>query len=126
MGKAANNCISAGKEFSHASNSWMTWGIRGYRSEGDGGSDGIGRPRKGVHSEAIRPRGVSEGRNNLVLSENGGWVNGGIWRGRRVVQAIKDGPGDGFIEGAAEHGEPSLHVVAPRETMRQVSPLGSC
>ena len=104
----------------------MTWGISGDGCEGAGGSHGIGLPWTGVHSKAIGPRGVSEGRSNLVLSEDGGWVNGRTRRRCRVVQTIKDGPGDGFIEGAAEHDEPSLHVVAPRETMSQVSPLGSC
>ena len=41
-----------------------------------------------------------------------------------VIQAIKDGPGDGFIECATKHSEPPLLVVASRQAMRQVSALG--
>ena len=42
----------------------------------------------------------------------------------RVIQAVKNGSGDGLIERATEHGEPPLLVVASRQTMRKVPALG--
>ena len=46
--------------------------------------------------------------------------------GRRggVIQAVKDGSGDGLIECATKHGEPTLLVVASRQAMRKVPALG--
>ena len=67
------NCIVAGKEFSHASGCRMDGRIHSNRSERKGCSGGFW---KRVHSEAIGPGGISEGRGDLVLSEDGGWING--------------------------------------------------
>ena len=78
---------------------------------------------KGEETVTIWPSGRCQGTVNLSGGKNSGGIKGGGGRRGREVEAVKNGPGDGFVERAAEHGEPLLQIQSSGQRMGKVSPL---